>query len=98
MPYPTLPDQISDLFSLDELRGLCFELGLEFENLRGETREAKALALVEFCELGGDWLISCWRFVRGNGRPTPGTPPNSANAPPTSAKNIWPTCAAATNI
>ena len=53
MPYPTLPDQISHLFSLDELRALCFELNIEFENLRGETREAKALALVEFCERRG---------------------------------------------
>lgn len=50
MELRTLPAQISDLFSLDELRGLCFELGIEFENLRGETREAKALALVEFCQ------------------------------------------------
>lgn len=50
MTYPSLPDQISDLFSLDEIRGLCFELGIEYENLRGEMRAAKALALVEFCQ------------------------------------------------
>jgi formylglycine-generating enzyme required for sulfatase activity len=50
MSLPSLPQQISAHFSLDELRGLCFELGINFESLRGETIETKALALVQFCE------------------------------------------------
>lgn len=33
-------------FNLDELRDLCFELGLEFENLEGEGRAGKARELV----------------------------------------------------
>ena len=50
MPLPSLPEQISQHFSLDELRGLCFDVSINYESLRGETIEAKALALVEFCE------------------------------------------------
>ncbi|MCA9917329.1 MAG: NACHT domain-containing protein, partial [Anaerolineales bacterium] len=50
MLYRTLPAQLSDLFSLDELRGFCFDLNIRYESLRGDTIEAKSLALVEFCE------------------------------------------------
>ncbi|MCB8944587.1 MAG: SH3 domain-containing protein [Ardenticatenaceae bacterium] len=36
---------IEESFSLDEFEDLCFELGLEYENLSGRTRSAKAIAL-----------------------------------------------------
>ena len=47
---PSLPQQMSQRFDLDELRALCFELDIEYENVRGETRDAKALALVKLCQ------------------------------------------------
>jgi len=37
-------------FSLDELHTLAFEIGLEWDDLPGETRAAKARALIEICE------------------------------------------------
>ena len=49
----SLPQQISQHFNLDELRGLCHDLGIEYENLRGETRDAKVLALVLYCQRYG---------------------------------------------
>ena len=37
---------ITDFYNLDEIRALCFELGINFENLAGETRNRKARGLV----------------------------------------------------
>ncbi len=37
-------------FNLDELRGLCFELAINFENLRGDTLLAKTIELVSYCQ------------------------------------------------
>ena len=38
-----------DLFTDDELRGLCFELGVDYAHLPGETRQGKAMELVLYC-------------------------------------------------
>lgn len=35
-------------FSADELRELCLELGLDYDDLAGDGKRSKALALVEF--------------------------------------------------
>jgi hypothetical protein len=37
-------------FNLDELRGLCFDLAINFENLRGDTLLAKTIELVSYCQ------------------------------------------------
>jgi formylglycine-generating enzyme required for sulfatase activity len=37
-------------FKLDELRMLCFDLGVEYESLSGATRDGKAMALIEHLE------------------------------------------------
>ena len=37
-------------FNLDELRGLCFELAIQFDNLRGDTLLAKTIELVSYCQ------------------------------------------------
>ena len=39
---------ITRYFSLDDLFTLCFELGVNYENLRGNTLSSKALALQEY--------------------------------------------------
>ncbi len=49
----SLPEQISQHFNLDELRALCYDLSIDYENLRGETKEAKTLALVDYCARHG---------------------------------------------
>jgi len=45
-----LRNKITAYFNDDEIRSLCFDLGIEYENLVGETREAKARELVTYCE------------------------------------------------
>jgi hypothetical protein len=37
-------------FSLDELRSLCQDLGLDYEALRGDTTDSKSLALIGYLE------------------------------------------------
>ena len=37
-------------FNLDELRGLCFELAINFENLGGDTLRIKTIELVSYCQ------------------------------------------------
>ncbi|MCB0078748.1 MAG: hypothetical protein KDD73_15155 [Anaerolineales bacterium] len=45
-----LRDQLSHRFNLDELRTLCFDLAIPYENLAGSTLSAKARELVTYCE------------------------------------------------
>lgn len=40
---------ILEYFSLDELRSLCFEVHVEFDNLSGNEKESKVRELVQFC-------------------------------------------------
>jgi hypothetical protein len=42
----TLRDQICRFFDLDELANLCQDLGIDFEDLAGDTREGKARELI----------------------------------------------------
>ncbi|RMG93965.1 MAG: hypothetical protein D6706_14645, partial [Chloroflexi bacterium] len=37
-------------FSLEELRVLCFQLNIEYENLEGSNKSGKALALVKYAQ------------------------------------------------
>ncbi|MCB9419239.1 MAG: hypothetical protein H6667_05515 [Ardenticatenaceae bacterium] len=37
-------------FNLDELRGLCFDLAVNFENLAGDTLHMKTIELVSYCQ------------------------------------------------
>jgi hypothetical protein len=37
-------------FNLDELRGLCFEMAINFENLSGDTLHMKTIELVSYCQ------------------------------------------------
>ncbi|MCB9006407.1 MAG: SUMF1/EgtB/PvdO family nonheme iron enzyme [Ardenticatenaceae bacterium] len=41
-------------FSLDELRVLCFDLGLEYEELPGDTRTTKMHGLIEYLQRRGE--------------------------------------------
>ena len=45
-PLPLLRQTITQNFSLDELRVVCFDLSIDFENLRGETKASKVAALL----------------------------------------------------
>jgi hypothetical protein len=45
---------ITDAFSLEELRTLCSDLGVDYDNLGGEGKEAKARELVSFLNRRGE--------------------------------------------
>ena len=46
----TLNRLLDGYFSLSDIEGLCFEMGIDEENLRGQTKAEKARALVSFCQ------------------------------------------------
>lgn len=46
----TLRRLLNEHFSLGELHNLCHDLGIDFENLPGDTKESKARELVEYCD------------------------------------------------
>lgn len=48
-----LRTQITNSFDQDELRGLCFDLNVAFDNLDGKTRDTKIIALLEYCKRRG---------------------------------------------
>jgi hypothetical protein len=66
MSRATLRRNIADHFNDNELQNLCFDLSIEYENLAGETREAKARELVIYCERNGqiNQLIKLCRDLR----------------------------------
>ncbi len=37
-------------YNLDEMRTLCFELGIKYGDIDGVTRQRKAQALIEYCD------------------------------------------------
>lgn len=37
-------------FGLSELEGICFELGIDYESLKGNEKESKARGLILYCE------------------------------------------------
>ncbi len=49
MTLPAQRDLIDQHFTAEELRQLCFDLGIDYENLPGDTRIAKSQALVAHC-------------------------------------------------
>ena len=46
----SLSHLLEQYFNLDELAALCFRLGINFENLPGQTLTNKVLALIRYCE------------------------------------------------
>jgi predicted DsbA family dithiol-disulfide isomerase len=63
----TIRNALRDRFSAEELRALCFDLGIDYEVLPGETKPAKAQQLVEYMERRGqtDRLVAAIRSARG---------------------------------
>lgn len=42
-------DNLATLFSLSELRSLCFDLEIQYDNLHGDTIMEKSIELVDYC-------------------------------------------------
>lgn len=49
----SLRDQITSSFNFNELRNLCFDLNINYENLPGDTLDDKARELIEYCKRRG---------------------------------------------
>ena len=47
---PKLREFLAKYFDMDELRLLCFNLGIDFEVLIGENKAGKTVSLVQYCE------------------------------------------------
>ena len=64
-----------NIFSEDELRTLCFEMGIDYDSLPGQGKSAKARDLVEYCDRRGrvdELLDRCHRERPGGNWPTHG--------------------------
>jgi hypothetical protein len=48
-----LREQLDSLFSQDDIRVLCFDLGIDFDNLAGGTKQVKVQSLIVYCEQRG---------------------------------------------
>lgn len=60
----TFHDQMADAFNLDEIRQICFDLLVNFEELPGETLSAKCRELYLHIEKRGDLpklVVACQR-------------------------------------
>jgi hypothetical protein len=49
MDLPQLRDILVAYFNDNELRDLCFDLGIDYENLGGDAKSGKARELVDYC-------------------------------------------------
>jgi hypothetical protein len=58
-------------FNISEIDSLCFEMGIDEEQLRSQTKDEKVRSLVKYCEQAGrtDALKRLMRLVRPNLRP-----------------------------
>lgn len=52
-PLANLRDQITASFNIDELKDLCFELQIDYEDLPGDSKRAKVRELIEYCQRHG---------------------------------------------
>ena len=50
---PQFRDQIVDHFNLEELKDLCFDLNISYDNLPGDNLSSKARELVNLCNRHG---------------------------------------------
>lgn len=59
LPLGPLRQKITDQFSLDELRVLCLDLGIRYDNLAGDTISTKSASLLAYADRRGqlDQLI-----------------------------------------
>ena len=68
MELSKLREQISTSFNISEIKDLCFDLGVEYENLSGATRADKTRELVKYCQRHGrlNELVKRCKEIRPN--------------------------------
>lgn len=52
-PAAALRQLMTTSFSLDEVRTLCFDLGIDYETLSGDDKSSKIVELIQFCGRSG---------------------------------------------
>ncbi|HUM70458.1 MAG TPA: hypothetical protein PLK31_16620 [Chloroflexota bacterium] len=50
MKLPELAEKIARTFDLSDLRGLCFQLSIDYDDLSGQNKKDKIIALVNYCK------------------------------------------------
>lgn len=68
MDRATLREILNSHFNLEEIETLCFDLKIDFENLDGRSKQAKAREIVLYCERNGqlDQLVAAIERLRPN--------------------------------
>jgi hypothetical protein len=46
-------DVLQNLFTIEDLRDICFDMRIDYESLHGETKKGKARELTIYCERHG---------------------------------------------
>jgi hypothetical protein len=64
---PKLREYIAAYFDLEELKLLCFDLDIDYENIVGDTKAGKTMALVSYCARRGE----LWDLVQKCGEKRP---------------------------
>ncbi len=50
MELPELAEQIARTFNISDLNSLCFQLNIDYEDLSGQNKKDKIIALVNYCK------------------------------------------------
>ena len=63
-----LRQNLTECFTDEELHVLCFDMGIDYEDLGGQIKSAKAMALVTYCKYRGivPQLVEACRKLRPN--------------------------------
>ncbi len=75
-----LHQRLLDQFSEDDLRTLCFRLGIQYEDLSGDNRQAKARELVLYAQRRGR-IADLERAIDQLRPPAPTPPPDAPRTP-----------------
>lgn len=75
-----LRDALVQHFDLDGIRVLCFDLGIHYDELRGETLSAKSIALVEWMEYRQTVVQLAEKIYQARPQLRPSTPTLSISA------------------
>lgn len=83
MNYKTLREQLNDKLSESELKDICFDFNIKYDNLQGQTKSEKIIDFLEYCRARGEeeeinrwledkrpetqWLVN-WTLAPSNGK------------------------------
>ena len=89
MDLPKLRDILVTYFNDNELRNLCYDLGIDYENLGGDAKSGKARELVDYCRRYDrlpDLEAACRRLRPNAFKDSPAASAESAATPKTEGR------------